>query len=102
MADPNIEIFLLKMKIENQTQRIHFLTDKNCDLKKQLSESKDVQQNLFCYLFNEINRQEELQRELYELKLLFLQIDLVKRKKELELKKEIEQIKWSLQNLSLS
>lgn len=102
MADPNVEIFLLKMKIEDQTQRINFLMDKNCDLKKHLKESEDFQQSLLVYLFNEVNQQEELKRELKELKLLFLHVDLVKRKKEQKFNNQIEKLKKCFQNLSIN
>jgi Tfp pilus assembly protein PilN len=80
MADLRVEVFLLKMKIEEQTLKIKVLQEKNCELEKQLHNCEEFEQKLISYLLDGANKQDLLQKELDELKLLCLQTDLQKRK----------------------
>jgi hypothetical protein len=79
MSDQRVEVVLLKMKIEELTLRTKFLQEKNCELQKQLQNCEEFQQKLITYLLEGAKQQDQLQKELDELKLLCLQTDLQKR-----------------------
>ena len=101
MAELNVEVFLLQMQLEEQNQRVKFLEEKKSELEEQLKKSKEFEQRLVNYLIIAANQQEQLEEELKDLKLLFLQMDIKKRKKEQEVNLAIDQINESLQNLSI-
>lgn len=96
----SVEVVLLKMELDDQKKRVLYLEEKNMELAKQLSESEEFQQRLINYLLTSANQQDQLENELKELKLRFLQIDIEKRKKQEEFQQAIEQINESLRNLS--
>ena len=96
----SVEVVLLKMELDDQKKRVLYLEEKNMELAKQLSESEEFQQRLINYLLTSANQQDQLENELKELKLRFLQIDIEKRKKQEEFQQAIEQINESLSNLS--
>ena len=97
----SVEVFLLKMELEEQKQRIIYLQDKKMELDKQLSECEEFEQRLMGYLLISANQQDQLEKELQDLKLLFQKMDIEKRKKQEEFLEAIEQMNKSLQNLSL-
>ena len=97
----SVEVFLLKMELEEQKQRIIYLQDKKMELDKQLSECEEFEQRLMGYLLISANQQDQLEKELQDLKLLFQKMDIEKRKKQEEFLEVIEQMNQSLQNLSL-
>lgn len=101
MAELNVEVFHLQMQLEEQNQRVKFLEEKKSELEEQLKKSKEFEQRLVNYLIIAANQQEQLEEELKDLKLLFLQMDIKKRKKEQEVNLAIDQINESLQNLSI-
>ena len=102
MAETNsVEVFLLKMELDEQKQRVKSLREKTMELEKQLSQCDEFEQRLINYLLISANQQEQLEKELKDLKLLFFNIDIEKRKKQEEFRQAIEQINESLQNLSL-
>ena len=97
----SVEVFLLKMELEEQKQRIIYLQDKKMELDKQLSECEEFEQRLMGYLLISANQQDQLEKELQDLKLLFQKMDIEKRKKQEEFLEAIEQMNQSLHNLSL-
>ena len=97
----SVEVFLLKIELQEQKQRIIYLQEKKMELDKQLSECEEFEQRLINYLLISANQQDQLQKELKDLKLLFLKMDIEKRKKQEEILEAIEQMNQSLQNLSL-
>jgi septal ring factor EnvC (AmiA/AmiB activator) len=102
MAESNsVEIFLLKIKLDEQQQRIKFLQDKKVQLEQQVNQCEEFQQRLINYLLLAANEQEQLQQELNNLKKLILESDVKKRRKKTEFNEAIEQINESLHNLSL-
>ena len=101
MAKKNISKLSLQMELDNQTQRDKFLEEKNSDLEQKLSKSEEFEQRLVNYLIISANQQDELEKELKELKILFLHVDIEKRKKQEEFQKALEEINVILQNLCL-
>ena len=101
MAKKNISKLSLQMELDNQTQRVKFLEEKNSDLEQKLSKSEEFEQRLVNYLIISANQQDELEKELKELKILFLHVDIEKRKKQEEFQKALEEINVILQNLCL-
>ena len=90
MAKKNISKLSLQMELDNQTQRVKFLEEKNSDLEQKLSKSEEFEQRLVNYLIISANQQDELEKELKELKILFLHVDIEKRKKQEEFQKALE------------
>ena len=101
MAKKNISKLSLQTELDNQTQRVKFLEEKNSDLEQKLSKSEEFEQRLVNYLIISANQQDELEKELKELKILFLHVDIEKRKKQEEFQKALEEINVILQNLCL-
>ena len=97
----SVEVFLLKIELQEQKQRIIYLQEKKMELDKQLSECEEFEQRLIMFLLISANQQDQLEKELKDLKLLFLKMDIEKRKKQEEILEAIEQMNQSLQNLSL-
>ena len=105
MAESNLievcEVSLLKMELDKQNQRVIFLQEKKIELEKKLLESEEFGERIIHYLLASANQQDQLEKELKDLKLLFLHIDIEKRKKQEEFNAAIEQINATLQNLTL-
>jgi hypothetical protein len=80
MADIKAEVFLLKMKLDEQALRVKYLQQKNCELQEHLNLCEEFQQRLIGYLLDSANQQDLQQKELDELKLRCLESDLQKRK----------------------
>ena len=94
------EVSLLKMELDKQNQRVIFLEENKMELEKKLTECEEFEDRLINYLLISANQQDKLEKELKELKLLFLHIDIEKRKKQEEFDEAIAQICATLQNLS--
>ena len=105
MAESNMvevcEVSLLKMELDKQNQRVISLQKDNIELKKKLSECEEFGDRLIHYLLTSANQQDQLEKELKDLKLLFLHMDIEKRKKQDELNEALQQVSATLQNLSL-
>ena len=105
MAESNMvevcEVSLLKMELDKQNQRVISLQKDNMELKKKLSECEEFGDRLIHYLLTSANQQDQLEKELKDLKLLFLHMDIEKRKKQDELNEALQQVSATLQNLSL-
>ena len=67
-----LKFFLLKIELQEQKQRIIYLQEKKMELDKQLSECEEFEQRLINYLLISANQQDQLEKELKDLKLLFL------------------------------
>ena len=101
MADLTGEKFLLHKQLQEQIAKVKFLNENKNQLEEQLKQSEEFVQRLVNYLIISANQQEKLEKELEDLKLLFLQMEIEKRKKEEDFNQIIEEINDSLQNLSI-
>ena len=88
------ELVSLQTNLDNVLQR-------NREMTKELSENEESIERLIHYLLDAVSQQEELERELSELKLLIYHMDLKKRQQQETLNIELDSLKERLQNLSL-
>lgn len=101
MADLNVEVILLRKQLKEEVEKVKFLEQKKSELKNNLKDCEEFTQRLVNYLIISANQQEKLEKELKDLKLLFLEMDIKKRKKDADFNRTLEQINERLQNLSI-
>ena len=90
-----VSIFLLKTELQEVKQRNDYLREKNNELEMELTRSKEFEQRVLSYLFNEVDQRELSEKKLQNLKRLLNR----KKQKEKKLYLKIEQLKDNMDKL---
>ena len=93
-----VSIFLLKAELLEVKQRSDYLRDKNYELEMELSKSKQFEEQVLTYLFNEVDQREISDKKLKTLKRVLNR----KKQKEKKLYLKLEQLKDEMDKLVIN